>query len=121
MLQMLRSLLLFEAAAFILAAMTHLGLFVEGYAHRKAATAESVIAVVLLLGLALTYFRPGSARRIALAVQGFALFGTFVGLFTIAIGIGPRTTPDMIFHAGIVIALIAGLIAAVRTRSPELR
>lgn len=35
-----------------------------------------------------------------------------VGLFTIAIGIGPRTTPDLAFHCGIGLVLAAGLIAA---------
>lgn len=30
---------------------------------------------------------------------GFALLGTFVGVFTIAIGIGPRTVPDIVFHS----------------------
>jgi uncharacterized membrane protein YjjP (DUF1212 family) len=51
-----------------------------------------------------------------LAAQGFAILGTLVGLFTIAIGIGPRTVPDLVFHAGIVVVLVWGLIVTTRAR-----
>lgn len=65
-----------------------------------------------LNGLAASLFRPRAARVIGPAVQGFALLGTLVGLITIAIGVGPQTAPDLAFHAGIVVVLVAGLIAA---------
>jgi hypothetical protein len=42
------------------------------------------------------------------------LLGTLVGLFTIAIGIGPRTAPDVIYHLVMVIVLVLGLRAAKR-------
>jgi hypothetical protein len=48
----------------------------------------------LLVGLAWTWIRPASARAAGLAAQGFALVGTLVGIFTIAVGVGPRTAPD---------------------------
>jgi hypothetical protein len=107
-------LLFLEAAAFIAAALTHVGLLIGGYEHQKAAIAESVIAVVLLIGLALTWIIARSARRIALAAQAFALLGTLVGIFTIAIGIGPRTVPDIVYHIGIVAVLVVGLLVAQR-------
>src|SRR6266480_546693 len=53
----------------------------------------------------------------ALAVQGFALIGTFVGVFTIAIGIGPRTVPDLVIHAIMVLELVWGLVVAGRARA----
>lgn len=55
--------------------------------------------------------------HIGLAVQGFALLGTLVGLFTIAVGVGPRTVPDLVFHAGIVAVLVWGLIVTARAVS----
>jgi hypothetical protein len=99
-----------EGAAFIAAALTHFGLLIDGYEHLKAGIAESVIGIVLLAGLALTWIRPGSTRGVGLAVQAFALLGTLVGIFTIAIGVGPRTVPDIAFHIGIVVVLAWGLI-----------
>lgn len=105
-----------ELAAFTVAALIHFGLLIDGYAHQKAGTAESVIALVLVVGLAATWIRPGSTREIGLAAQGFALLGTLVGIFTIAIGVGPRTTPDIVYHIGILVVLGSGLVVAVRAR-----
>jgi hypothetical protein len=106
-----------EGAAFIAAALTHFGLLIGGYEHQKAGTAESVIGIVLLVGLALTWIRPASIREIGLAVQAFALVGTLVGIFTIAIGVGPRTVPDIAFHIGITVMLAWGLMVTARAQS----
>ena len=111
-----RLLLLFEAAIFIAAALIHFGLLIDGYAHWKAGTAEGVIAVVLLGGMVMTWIRPGSARGLGLAAQAFALLGTLVGIFTIAIGVGPRTPPDIALHVGLVVVLVSGLSLASRGR-----
>jgi hypothetical protein len=108
--------MLFEAASFIAAALVHSGLLIEGYEHPQARIAESIIAIVLFVGAALTWIRPAWVRRVGLAAQGFALLGTLVGVFTIAIGIGPRTIPDIAYHIGIVVILMWGLSAAMRAR-----
>jgi hypothetical protein len=47
----IRRFMLFEAATFAVAALIHCGLLAHGFEHHKAATAESVTAVVLLTGL----------------------------------------------------------------------
>jgi hypothetical protein len=62
--------------------------------------------------------RPPAARTAALAAQGFALAGTLVGIFTIIVGVGPRTVPDVVYHVAIVAALIAGLTATARCVTP---
>ncbi len=111
----------FEATAFIAAALVHFGIPAPGYEHQKAGIAESVIAVVLLVGLALAWIRPRAIRGVGLAAQGFALLGTLVGIFTIAIGVGPRTAPDIGYHTGIVIVLVFGLIVAMRAWFDEAR
>ncbi len=112
----IRGFVLFECVAFILAALTHFGILVNGYEHQKAGTAESVIAFVLLIGLILTLIRPHSPPRIGLAVQGFALVGTLVGILTIVIGIGPRTLPDITYHIVIVAVLVWGLVKTLQSR-----
>src|SRR5262245_51058333 len=87
-----------EAMAFLVAASVHFGLLVGNLGHRRAATAESVIAVVLLVTLMLTGVHRRAARGFGLAGQALALLGTLIGAFTIAIGVGPRTPADIVFH-----------------------
>ena len=113
----LRSLMLLETMAFLAAAAIHAGFLVGGYEHREARIAETIIAVVLLTGAIAASFGPVWARRAGLAAQGFALAGTTVGIFTIAIGVGPRTFADVLYHVIIVCVLIYGLLLAARARA----
>jgi hypothetical protein len=117
--QEIRLFLLFEGACFVLAALVHFGVLIHGYQHPYAPYAESLIAVVLLVGLALTWVWPEQTRSIGIVVQAFALLGTLVGLYTIAIGVGPRTVLDLAFHFGIVIVLVWGLFVAARATEYE--
>lgn len=121
MTQAIRLFMFFEGTAFIAAALTHFGVLIHGYEHQKAGTAESLIGIVLLIGLALSWIRPRTTRGIGLAVQAFAFCGTLLGIFTIAIGVGPRTAPDIACHIIILIALVSGLIVALRARVDESR
>jgi len=118
----IRLFLLLEAAAFVAAASVHFSLVIAGYEHRKAGVAESVIAAVLILALAVTSLGRTWTRTVGLAAQAFALGGTLIGVFTITIGVGPRTLPDVAYHFAIMAVLIWGLVVAVRarltTRSP---
>jgi hypothetical protein len=116
MARILRLFMLAEAATFILAASIHAGFLISGYEHGEARIAETVIGIVLVTGATLTWIRPASARSAALAAQGFALLGTFVGIFTIIIGVGPRSVLDVVYHVGIVAVLARGLVVAWRTR-----
>jgi hypothetical protein len=94
-----RWLLALEAAAFGVAALVHAGVLLRGYEHWKAATAESVIGLVLLAGLVACLIAPRSSRAVGLAALAFALVGTLIGIFTIAIGVGPRSSFDISLHA----------------------
>jgi hypothetical protein len=116
MFQSVKLFLALEAAAFLAASLVHFGIMIDGYQHQKAGTAEGVIGLVLLAGLVLTLIRPLSSRTIGLAVQAFALLGTFVGLFTIAIGVGPQTKPDILLHIALVTLLVSGLVVVWRSR-----
>lgn len=114
MIQRIRALLLVEAVAFALAAMVHFGVLIHGYEHDKARIAESIIALALLAGLTVSLLRPALTRDAALVAQAFALLGTLVGLFTIMVGVGPRTVPDVIFHIAIILVLAGGLVVTNR-------
>lgn len=74
-----------------------------------------MIGGVLLLGLLLSLLRSDWTRPVAIGAQGFALLGTIVGLVTIAIGVGPRTVPDLVYHLLIIAALAWGLAVAWRS------
>jgi hypothetical protein len=110
----IRVFLLVEAVTFVVAAAVHSGVLVHGYEHDRARVGESVIALALLAGLAWSLLRPTRTREAGIAAQGFALLGTLVGIFTIIVGVGPRTVPDVVYHLGIVAVLIWGLSVAVR-------
>jgi hypothetical protein len=114
MLQTMRLFLFAEGATFLVAALIHFGVLLDGYQHRQAGIAESVIGIVLLAGLTFTWIRPRAFRAAALTAQGFALLGTLVGIFTIVIGVGPRTVPDVVYHVAIVLVLVSGLNVARR-------
>lgn len=104
-----------EIALFACASLVHAGLLPFGEPHSRAATAEAIIAVILALGFATGLVRPSLARHAALVAQGLALLGTLVGAFTIAIGIGPQTGGDTIFHVVLVAVLVLGLWLAARS------
>ena len=115
MTQRIRAFLLVEVAAFAAAALVHSGLLVHGYEHGQARVAESVITLVLLAGLVLSWVRPPWTREAGLVAQGFALLGTLVGIFTIIVGVGPQTAPDVVYHIAIMAVLVWGLLVAART------
>ncbi|MCY1163484.1 hypothetical protein [Polaromonas sp.] len=114
--RMLRGFLLLEAALLSAALMVHSGLLLQGHAHGQARIAEAVIAAVLLAAWTLSLALPGRTRKLALLAQAFALMGTLVGVFTIVIGIGPQSAPDMVFHLALVALLLAGLYFTRRAR-----
>jgi hypothetical protein len=115
----MRVLLGVEAASFFFAATIHAGMLISGYEHHEAMMAESVIGTVLLGGLVITWLHSRSMFTTAVIVQTFALLGTVVGIFTIVIGIGPRTVPDIAYHLSIVVVLAVGLGVARRGRRTE--
>lgn len=106
---MIRLFLTLETLLFLGAASLHFGLLAKGHEHSKARIAELIIALVLLAGLVFTFIQPANQLQIGRMVQGFALFGTAIGIFTIIIGVGPRSVPDYILHTCMVILLVWGL------------
>jgi hypothetical protein len=48
-------------------------------------------------------------QRAATVAQSFATLGILVGLFTFALGIGPRTILDLSLNVILLLTLIAGL------------
>ena len=112
--RVIRAFLAGEAATFILAALIHAGILTNADPHEAAATGESVIAIALLMGLALTWAGLLSVATLGILFQGFALFGTLVGILTIIAGVGPQTLPDIAYHVAISGVLLVGVVVASR-------
>jgi hypothetical protein len=110
----IRGFLLLQIVIFLSLVSVHFGLLIGGYGHRAAGTTEAVIAAVLVAGLVLTWTPPPWSRRSATAAQSFGILGVLVGLFTIALGIGPRTTLDLALNGALLLTLIAGLVITLR-------
>ena len=110
------TLMLLQAATFLIAASIHSGYFLAGHEHREARIAESIIGGVLIVG-GLMAMRPAWARRAALAAQGFALAGTLVGIGTILGGIGPQGRYELVYHFSIVAVLAYGWFIAAKQRA----
>ena len=98
-----------QIAMFLVLVTIHFGLLIDGYRHAAAGTTELVITALLVFGLLLTWMLPAWSRRAATAAQSFATLGVLVGLFTFALGIGPRTILDLSLNLILLVTLIAGL------------
>ena len=107
---MIRLFLVLETLLFFTASSLHFGLLGKGHEHPKARIAELIIGLVLLAGFVFTFIQPANQVLIGRIVQGFALFGTAVGIFTIIVGVGPRSVPDYILHFCMVTLLVSGLL-----------
>lgn len=110
---------LIDTCLYAIASLTHAGFILEGHEHRQAMIAEAVIAAVLLLGLISFVLNRPWSWAVALCTQAFALLGTLVGAFTIAVGVGPQTMLDYITHVVMILLLVVSLVwLARRGNSP---
>jgi hypothetical protein len=78
---------------------------------------ETGVAVVLLIGLALTFIGPAWARWGGLAATVLALAGASIGLYLALRGVGPNTVPDLVYHIALVALLVVGIGVAWRVPS----
>ncbi len=106
--------LMVEVLLFAFAALAHGGVLMTGHEHARAATAETIIAIILGAGLIMSFVSPAQTRIVALVTQGLALLGVILGLIAIAMGFGPRTMPSLVVHAIMLITLVLGLLVAKR-------
>ncbi len=109
----IRFFLSIQAALFAFAALAHFSV-IGSRDDPGAGTAESVIGLALLAGLAVSLANPAMTRTAGLAAQGFALLGTLVG-FTLVITVGPTTAFDVSMHLSMLLALATGLLVTLRS------
>lgn len=107
------------ALSLLLASLIHFGYLISGYEDEGAAVPEAVIGGVMLVGLGLSWSPQPWGRRAAVGALAFGLAGSLLGLVLVAIGIGPRTVPDVVYHVLLVTTLILGLTMALRRPRTE--
>ena len=112
----LRALVTVVAATFLVASPIHLGLRIPlGFATLAeprilpAAVVEGACGLVLLVAAWGLFARKRWAWTAAIVAQLFALAGVALGIFALAMGRGPTTTTNFIYHRVIAVALVAGL------------
>jgi hypothetical protein len=112
----IRVLVVFEAVTFLLASSLHLGL---GATLPFGLVAPRIIPAAVVEGLA-GLFCAGSAAAIftrkpwawyaAVAANTFALFGVLLGVWALALGLGPSTELNGVYHR-MMLAALAALVA----------
>jgi hypothetical protein len=112
----LRLLLLIDIASLVVVAAIHAGI-IGGGPFDRASMYEAAVAVVLGIGLALTWAGPAVARWGAFVAQLLALLGVGTGIYMASRGMAPSTTWDLVYHAFAVVFLLAGLVVAARLPS----
>jgi hypothetical protein len=116
--QTLRALLVIDIAALLVVAGVHSGL-IGGGPYQNAAMYETAVAVILAIGLALTFAGYAAARWGAIVAQVLALGGVGTGVYMASRGMAPNSTWDFAYHAFAIVLLLIGLVGAWRLRPPE--
>jgi non-ribosomal peptide synthetase component E (peptide arylation enzyme) len=123
------------AATFFFGAVLHLGVKVPlGFAVLEeprivpATIVEGLCGLVLAVAAFVVLARRNRAWPVALAAHAFALGGVLLGITALAVGAGPSTELNTIYHRVMVVALVAvlaqlwspaGRAALRRTTSPS--
>ena len=112
-----------NAAVFVFGAIQHSGIAVGGFREPRivpAAFVETVCGAALAYAAAALFAHSVAARRVAAVSNIIALAGVVIGLVALAIGAGPRTASNDLYHR-IMLALIGAnflLLFASRVRRP---
>jgi hypothetical protein len=90
-----------NAALFLFGAFQHLGIVIGSFWEPvilPAATVETICAISLLAGVAVLFRRSGNSRLIALISNFLAAAGVGLGTIALALGRGPRTATNDLYH-----------------------
>lgn len=99
--QLLTTLMLANAALFVFGALQHAGV-AFGPLHEPvifpASIVELICALALIWGAAAMLKRSPKASRAALTGNVIAIAGVAIGMVALAIGAGPRTASNDVYH-----------------------
>jgi hypothetical protein len=102
-----------SAALFFFGAVQHAG-FGIGQLHQPrivpAAIVEATCGLALVWGIIAVATDARAARRSAVITNLFALFGVLLGITALALGAGPRTASNDLYHKIMLILIVAALL-----------
>lgn len=111
-----RVLVVFDTVTFLAASLLHLGARIPlGFTVLEeprivpAAIVEGLAGLALAVSAYAIFTSMTWARPVALVAQAFALSGVLLGIWALAMGGGPRTELNDLYHRLILLALLAGL------------
>src|SRR6266700_2034755 len=106
-------LMVLEAITFLLAAMLHLGIqFPLGFSEPQiipATIVEGLCGIFLAVGAYAVFAHMSWAWTAAIAAHVFAVAGVLLGITALALGAGPSTEANTIYHRVILVVLIVVL------------
>ncbi len=112
-----------EAITFLLAALVHLGIeFPLGFAEPRiipAAIVEGLCAIFLAVSAYAVFAHKTWAWWGAIAAHTFAVAGVLLGITALALGLGPSTVANTIYHRTIlgVLVVVLALLATPGART----
>ncbi len=119
---LLKSLMCLNAALFFFGALQHAGVPMGKLREPRiipAAIVETLCGLALIWGVTALFAHWPSSRRIAVGVNVVAAGGVLLGIGALALGAGPRTPSNDLYHR-VMLALIAlSLLILVFARPAE--
>src|SRR6266496_1184805 len=101
----------FATVTFIIAALSHLQLMLSlGIAEPKiipAAIVEGLCALFFINGAFCIFTNSKSAWRATFFAHAFAISGIILGMISLAVGAGPRTKTNDLYHSIMLLLIIA--------------
>ncbi len=109
-----------NAALFLFGAVQHIGVAIGPFHEPRitpAAIVETICALALLLGAAAVLSQSMSPWRVALITNLVALAGVVMGMVALAVGAGPRTASNDLYHRIMLVLIGVSLIILFSARS----
>ena len=120
---LLAALMILNAALFLFGAVQHLGISLGGFHEPRilpAAIVEMLCALSLLGGATAVLGHSTRLWPVALIANLIALGGVLLGMAALALGAGPRTASNDLYHR-IMLALIGASLLILFLAKPALR
>ena len=106
-------LMVLEAITFLLAAMLHMGIqFPLGFSEPQiipATIVEGLCGIFLAVGAYAVFARKSWAWQGAVVAHVFAVAGVLLGITALALGAGPSTEVNTVYHRTILVVLVVVL------------
>jgi len=113
-----------NAALFMFGAVQHAGVAIGPFREPRivpAAVVEAICGAALAYAATALFRRTPAARRVTIIGNAIGLLGVIIGLVALAVGAGPRTDSNDLYHrlmlVGIALSFVLLLVSRPRVRS----